>query len=153
MGFVQGTWPQHQASRRASTPSKQTKKLELFCRKRSIEMKSAETLKTPWKVTHFTHLPPNCHRIYSTAPFSYTQHVRQQMEDSKKSEGGESESPPLQVDPKWCVRWATYIACAADHRADVASKMLSDCSSNPSRPAIYASTSTRRTRGRRPSTI
>ena len=40
----------------------------------------------------------------------YTQHARQPMEDSKKGEGGESESPPLQIDPKWCVRWPTLLA-------------------------------------------
>jgi len=63
----------------------------------------------------FTPFPPNRHLLdytvllYSPYRPPSPQHVRRLMEGSKKGEGDENESPPLQIDPKWCVRCATLL--------------------------------------------
>ena len=81
----------------------------------------------------------------STAP----NHVQSVMEGADKSDKA---SPPLQIDPKWYVIRCAMLPELLTAAADPASKTLSDLSSNPSRPMSLASTSTRCTRGRRPST-
>ena len=76
------------------------------------------------------------------------------MDGAENGEGGEEESPPLKIDPKWCAQHAIgcRIVYITDRWPNVASKMLSGPSSNPSRPTMPASTSMPCTRGRQRST-
>jgi len=98
-----------------------------------------------------TSFPFYCHRttIRSTTPFSLVLPVSFLHPARAMTQRRKKGSLPPQMDPKWCFLCA-YVACVADRRANAASRMFSGHYSNPSRPTMHVSTSTRCTRQKLP---
>ena len=89
---------------------------------RLVVRRPTTAYRPPHLFPDFTPFLPNHHLFDHTVPLyspyrpPTPQRVRKLMEGSKKGEGDKNESSPLQIDPKWCVRWATLLASLTAER-------------------------------------